>query len=32
MVACRGKEVENSPIIEADTRARLENSRDEGRD
>lgn len=24
--------MENSPIIEADTRARLENSREEGRD
>lgn len=27
---CRGREVENSPIIEADTRARLENSREWG--
>ena len=27
-----GREVENSPIIEADTRARLENSSEEGRE
>lgn len=30
--ACWGREAENSPIIEADTRARLENSREEGRE
>lgn len=30
--ACGGKEVENSPIIEGDTRARLENSSEEGRE